>query len=58
MQSIAWTHAELVMIDMASDPAVTVGEADFPVRIVPLASQRLPLAQARNLALRHPPQPV
>ncbi|GGB65799.1 glycosyltransferase family 2 protein [Blastomonas aquatica] len=45
--------AELVVVDMASDPPVEEFDADFPVRVTHLASERLPLAQARNLAARH-----
>jgi GT2 family glycosyltransferase len=44
--------AELVVVDMASDPPVTIGKVDFPLRVVRLATQQLPLAEARNLAAR------
>lgn len=45
--------AELVVVDMASDPPVEIADAGFPVHVHKLATPRLPLAEARNLAARH-----
>lgn len=42
--------AELVVVDMASDTPVEIAETDFPVHVTRLATERLPLAEARNLA--------
>lgn len=42
--------SELIIIDMASESAVTVPPLPFPVRVVRLDSPGLPLAQARNAA--------
>lgn len=41
---------ELIIADMGSDPAVTAPDADFPIRIVRVAGEGLPLAAARNAA--------
>ncbi|WP_208324931.1 galactosyltransferase-related protein [Novosphingobium sp. PhB55] len=41
---------ELVVVDMASEPPVSIGGTDFPVRIVRLGGPGLPLAAARNAA--------
>jgi GT2 family glycosyltransferase len=41
---------ELIIADMGSDPAVTVPDAAFPIRIVHVAGEELPLAAARNAA--------
>ncbi|MFN3473038.1 MAG: glycosyltransferase family 2 protein [Blastomonas sp.] len=45
--------AELVVVDMASDTPVEIGDTSFPVHVKRLATERLPLAEARNLAARH-----
>lgn len=45
--------AELVVVDMASDPPVQIADTSFPVQVAALATERLPLAEARNLAARH-----
>lgn len=42
--------SELVIVDMASEPAVTVPALPFPVRVVRLDIPGLPLAHARNAA--------
>lgn len=44
---------ELIVIDMASEPRVTVADTPFPTHVHRLATERLPLAAARNLAARH-----
>lgn len=41
--------AELVIVDM-SDTPVALPDADFPIKLVRLATNGLPLAKARNLA--------
>lgn len=45
--------AELVVVDMASDAPVEIADAGFPVQVKRLATEHLPLAEARNLAARH-----
>lgn len=47
------TPEELIVVDMGSDPPMTLGEVPFPARIVRLDGEGLPLAAARNLAARH-----
>lgn len=42
--------AELIIVDMASAPAVTLPDTAFPTTIVSISSGRLPLAAARNAA--------
>lgn len=44
--------AELVIVDMASDTPIDVGDTAFPVQVTTLATERLPLAEARNAAAR------
>jgi len=41
---------ELIIADMGSDPAVTAPDAGFPIRIIRVAGEELPLAAARNAA--------
>lgn len=43
---------ELIIVDMASMPPVSAGEAPFPTKIVRLDGSGLPLAAARNAAAR------
>lgn len=45
--------AELIVIDMASDRPIALSDTDFPVHVLRLATEHLPLAEARNLAARH-----
>jgi GT2 family glycosyltransferase len=43
---------ELIIVDMASDAPVSVGESPFPVHILHCDQPGLPLAAARNMAAR------
>lgn len=45
--------AELVVVDMASDVPVSIDDVAFPLHVMRLATEQLPLAEARNLAARH-----
>ena len=47
------TPLELVIVDMSDDPVVVEPFCGFPVTVVRLSADGLPLAQARNLAARH-----
>ena len=38
---------------MASDRPIALSDTDFPVHVLRLATEHLPLAEARNLAARH-----
>lgn len=44
--------AELLVVDM-NDAPIAIGECDFPVRLIRMRGENLPLAAARNLAARH-----
>lgn len=52
LQRTDMAPVELVIVDM-SDTPVAHPAADFPVRLVRLATKGLPLAEARNLAASH-----
>lgn len=43
---------ELIIVDMASSPPISVGQAPFPIQIQRLDGPGLPLAAARNCAAR------
>lgn len=45
--------AELIVVDMASEQPIALSDTDFPVHVMSLATEHLPLAEARNLAARH-----
>ncbi|WP_197275872.1 glycosyltransferase family 2 protein [Blastomonas sp. AAP25] len=44
---------ELIVVDMASEPPIEQLDTDFPCHVKRLATEHLPLAEARNLAARH-----
>ena len=47
------TPLELIVVDMSDEPVSIPPIVDFPVTIVRLMTDTLPLAQARNLAAHH-----